>query len=81
MNDIAAGCPFRQASKDFKPYFSPELHAALEVSVAHGRVVGVPGDEQHPQARPERAGRVRHLPPVHAAWQTHVGHQQVNPGA
>jgi len=26
-----SGCPFHQASKDFKPYFSPELHAAFEV--------------------------------------------------
>lgn len=30
MNAIT-GCPFQPANKDFKPYFSPELHAALEV--------------------------------------------------
>ncbi|MDB5860242.1 MAG: Cytochrome [Ramlibacter sp.] len=27
----ATGCPYHQASKDFKPYYSPELHAAFEV--------------------------------------------------
>jgi cytochrome P450 len=30
MNAIT-GCPFHPANKEFKPYFSPELHAALEV--------------------------------------------------
>ena len=29
--NVAAGCPFHQATQDFKPYFSPELHAAFEV--------------------------------------------------
>jgi cytochrome P450 len=33
MNAIVApsGCPFHQATQGFKPYYSPELHAALEV--------------------------------------------------
>jgi cytochrome P450 len=26
----ASGCPFHPANKDFKPYYGPELHAALE---------------------------------------------------
>jgi hypothetical protein len=30
MNAIT-GCPFHPANEEFKPYFSPELHAALEV--------------------------------------------------
>lgn len=30
MNTIA-GCPFHQGNAEFKPYYSPELHAALEV--------------------------------------------------
>jgi hypothetical protein len=30
MNAIT-GCPFHPANKDFKPYYSPELHAAFEV--------------------------------------------------
>ena len=30
MNAVT-GCPFHQSTQDFKPYFSPELHAAFEV--------------------------------------------------
>src|SRR5207245_9284363 len=30
MNAIT-GCPFHPANKDFKPYYSPELHAAFEM--------------------------------------------------
>lgn len=30
MNTTAV-CPFQSAAKDFRPYYSPELHAAFEV--------------------------------------------------
>ena len=55
-----------------------DVHPRLEVAVADGRGFGVAGDEEHRQPRPEKAARVRHLPPVQASGQAHVGDEQVD---
>ncbi len=46
----------------------------------HG-ILGIAGDEQHLEVRPQHARRVGHLPPVHAAGQADVGDEQVDAGA
>ena len=52
----------------------------VEVAVADERVFRVARDEQHGQPWPNRPPGVAYLPPVHAAWQPHIGDEQINAG-
>src|ERR1700712_644373 len=56
-------------SKHFHPWCKPVLQGAA----------GIACNEQHMQAWPFQASRVRHLPPVQAAGQAHVRHQSIYP--
>ena len=47
------------------------------MAVAHRRVLGVAGDEQHLQVRPQDAARIGDLAPVHAAGKPDIRDQKV----